>query len=683
LPGDSPRIQSPPAEPVASLWLSEAQVGSIRYTPAMPRLTIRHAVHARRLALEHLEDRRVLAAGVTVITHGAQFSGGLPDWTVTMGQAILDRADGALTSRNVGSLFQHNPATDQWQTVGDAAWTNSNSQNDHIVLLYDWSDESATFADGWLEAAADNLFAGLLSVNNSLTGGLQGTSFFEAAVAGGEGGGQLDLHLIGHSRGAVLNSLVAARFDRYFGELTIDHVTTLDAHPASYMSDPGYVATNPGQNSRVFTYDNVRFADNYFQNDNSYEPIFTFDFDGVIANGAYNFQIPSPVLQNGGSSLEHSDIHSWYYGTITEPFAAEYAGFSGAGRNNDGDVSFPDTWWGASGIAPRGATGFSFTSIAGGSRAGLPITGAKIAPGAIATVFNGYLSLGDVGWQLHGGAGSGPLSGSDPYVELNSGGDDYFRRHNPLYFPKHTIAVEYDYWVNDNDPTPPDDQLQVLVGGFVIDTVSLGSATTDFVRNRRATYALPQGGVVAPLEFRILDGAGNGIESAVRFDNVELVIQPPAPNADFNGDGFVNGNDFLAWQRGLGTFVTATPSAGDADFDNNVAADDLAVWRGQFGAATATVAAEFVADEELVALAYAVTRPALLHSQPRRSARDLLDFTDRPLPALLRYHGVNGDGLEPATWVIELQESPHKPRRGPDLQALCDVTDGLFERLGA
>jgi hypothetical protein len=662
----------------------------------MPRLTIRHAVHARRLALEHLEDRRVLAAGVTVITHGAQFTGGLPDWTVTMGQAILDRADGALTTRNVGSLLQHNPATGQWQAVGNAAWTNSNSQNDHIVLLYDWSDESATFADGWLEAAADNLFASLLSVNNSLAGGLQGTSFFDAAVAGGGGGGQLELHLIGHSRGAVLNSLVAARFDRYFGELTIDHATTLDAHPASYMNDPGYVATSPGQNSRVFTYDNVRFADNYYQSDNSYEPIFTFDFDGVIANGAYNFQLPTPVLENGGSSLEHSDVHSWYYGTITEPFAAGYTGFSGAGRNNDGDVSFPDAWWGASGVAPRGSTGFEFASIAGASRAGLPVTGAKIAAGAIATVVDGNMAFGDdgfssdslPGWQLHGGAGSGPLGGSDLYVELNSGGDDYFRRHNPLYFPKHTVAVEYDYWINDNDPTQPDDQLQVLVGGFVIDTVSLGSVTTDFVRNRRAAYALPQGGVVATLEFRILDGAGNGIESAVRFDNVELVIQPPAPNADFDGDGSVNGNDFLAWQRGLGTFVTATPAAGDADFDNNVAADDLAIWRDQFGVggASATSAAVFT-DVTFVALADAISRPALLGLRPSRALRGSIEAGEGPLPAVLQRRSLGrAESVSPA-FAPHADATHLKLRRGPGLRpseaSPWEGVDGFFECLGA
>jgi hypothetical protein len=148
------------------------------------------------------------------------------------------------------------------------------------------------------------------------------------------------------------------------------------------MNDPGYVANSPSANSRVFTYTNVLFADNYYQSDGAYEPL-GLDFDGVIANGSYNLQLPTPVLENGGSGLEHSDVHTWYYGTITAPFAVGYAGFSGAGRNHDGDVSFPDAWWGASGVPTRGATGFAFSDIGGASRSGLQTTGGKIPAGVL------------------------------------------------------------------------------------------------------------------------------------------------------------------------------------------------------------------------------------------------------------------------------------------------------------
>ncbi|MBN1855010.1 MAG: discoidin domain-containing protein [Pirellulales bacterium] len=54
-------------------------------------------------------------------------------------------------------------------------------------------------------------------------------------------------------------------------------------------------------------------------------------------------------------------------------------------------------------------------------------------------------------------------------------------------------------------------------------------------------------------------------------------------NADFNGDGDVDGADFLAWQRGFGITGTATLADGDANGDANVNGADLAVWKSQFG----------------------------------------------------------------------------------------------------
>ena len=212
------------------------------------------------------------------------------------------------------------------------------------------------------------------------------------------------------------------------------------------MNDPGYVSTNESLNSRVFTYDNVRFADNYYQQDGNYEPIsLTPDFDGVVANGAYNLQLPSAVLENGGSSLEHSDVHTWYYGTITQPFSAGYAGFSGSGRNNDGDVAFPEAWWGSSGVPARASTGFAFSQIGGTSRNGLPTTGGKIAAGPVPTVFNGDFAVAInqgtdsvQGWQWHDDNGTAPLGGTDLYIELNSGGDGLFPAAQPaLPAPPH------------------------------------------------------------------------------------------------------------------------------------------------------------------------------------------------------------------------------------------------------
>ena len=56
----------------------------------------------------------------------------------------------------------------------------------------------------------------------------------------------------------------------------------------------------------------------------------------------------------------------------------------------------------------------------------------------------------------------------------------------------------------------------------------------------------------------------------------------PTDNADFNGDGRVDGADFLAWQRGLGLTGQPNNSTGDANGDGNVDGADLAIWQAQF-----------------------------------------------------------------------------------------------------
>jgi glucose/arabinose dehydrogenase len=72
---------------------------------------------------------------------------------------------------------------------------------------------------------------------------------------------------------------------------------------------------------------------------------------------------------------------------------------------------------------------------------------------------------------------------------------------------------------------------------------------------------------------------------------------------DFDGDGAASGQDFLAWQRGLGV-ADATLANGDADGDGSVTVDDLNLWREGFaggdGAAASglSAAAYWLAFEE-------------------------------------------------------------------------------------
>jgi hypothetical protein len=85
-----------------------------------------------------------------------------------------------------------------------------------------------------------------------------------------------------------------------------------------------------------------------------------------------------------------------------------------------------------------------------------------------------------------------------------------------------------------------------------------------------------------------------GVEEAANDDYQDLVyiIRNVSPvTGDFDQNARVDGNDFLAWQRGVGTTTGATRAQGNADFDGDVDAADLAIWRQQFGGVTSAVAA--------------------------------------------------------------------------------------------
>ena len=70
-------------------------------------------------------------------------------------------------------------------------------------------------------------------------------------------------------------------------------------------------------------------------------------------------------------------------------------------------------------------------------------------------------------------------------------------------------------------------------------------------------------------------GSGQGIE---------LLRQAPAPvpPADFDGDGKVNGKDFLIWQSHYPALSGATRADGDADGDGKVNGKDFLLWQALY-----------------------------------------------------------------------------------------------------
>lgn len=69
-----------------------------------------------------------------------------------------------------------------------------------------------------------------------------------------------------------------------------------------------------------------------------------------------------------------------------------------------------------------------------------------------------------------------------------------------------------------------------------------------------------------------------------------LYQQATLRTGDFDGDGVINGGDFLEWQGNVGLTGQAGALAGDADRNGVVDHRDLAVWSSQLGATTASLA---------------------------------------------------------------------------------------------
>jgi MYXO-CTERM domain-containing protein len=94
----------------------------------------------------------------------------------------------------------------------------------------------------------------------------------------------------------------------------------------------------------------------------------------------------------------------------------------------------------------------------------------------------------------------------------------------------------------------------------------------------------------------------------------------PSNNADFNGNGVVDGADFLVWQRGFGLAGQPNKSTGDANGDGSVNAADLTIWKTQFGTSPGVTGA-VASVPEPAAGALAVGALAAVARRRRRASR--------------------------------------------------------------
>jgi hypothetical protein len=89
-----------------------------------------------------------------------------------------------------------------------------------------------------------------------------------------------------------------------------------------------------------------------------------------------------------------------------------------------------------------------------------------------------------------------------------------------------------------------------------------------------------------------LNVAGNPVDGTLAVEQLAYVgFSVGGPTADFNGDGEVDGDDFLAWQANFGTMMDATKEQGDYDNDGDVDGNDFLGWQTELGSGSGSASA--------------------------------------------------------------------------------------------
>ena len=103
------------------------------------------------------------------------------------------------------------------------------------------------------------------------------------------------------------------------------------------------------------------------------------------------------------------------------------------------------------------------------------------------------------------------------------------------------------------------------------------------------------------------------MQGSTNFDGYQgSLLALPDPSADFDMDDYVDGADFLRWQRGFGTLGGAIKLQGDSDDDGDVDSEDLSIWEGQFGTTPPRSSAITVPESSAVVL-FALTALGLMN----------------------------------------------------------------------
>ncbi|MBU3727643.1 MAG: hypothetical protein FGM37_00110 [Phycisphaerales bacterium] len=488
----------------------------------------------------------------TVIVHGFSPSG-KGAWVQATASAVIARVGGQ------GTVYRYQDEFGAWTRVPGIG----NGSADHIVLIFNWDADSGGAEEGpnlgYVQAAGDALHATMRDATYA-----PGSSGPADLVTGRAS------HFIGHSRGACLISEAILRLG--VAGIAVDQMTTLDPHPVNGTLDARY---NLNWGDPVpQRWSNVAWADNYWRADGG-GLLNGLDFDGMPLDNVLNVQLSESLLNCCAYSFSHSDVHLWYFGTISLATGAS---------NGEETVTaqMRSSWW------PEGAAnvGFARSAIGGAAR---PTISPGIAPNpALAPILHNGNFVGGTraGWAMHGGSGATLQSESGNWFARLSSARPQLT-HNRSYLPAPrdpSRPVQLSMAVRRSGAAGSGDALRVEIQGAGDETATpvpgaswpVSSLGTSFAG---VTVPIPPElcGMTARLHV-VLDGGGNGIASNVDIDDIVITVPPRA--ADLNGDLRVDGTDLGAL---LAAWGPCSGCPADINGDGSVNAIDLAALLAALG----------------------------------------------------------------------------------------------------
>lgn len=447
-------------------------------------------------------------SGVTVLVHGyryaetpqdlySYFSGESPgDELYPLSLAIQNHTRGYLLDYDV-TLDGEGVIDGAESVILPQVLLDVSDDPQHVILQFDWADEANEFSAGWAEAAGDALFALMVRL------GLLRPEDTSGTVP--------DYHFIGHGFGAVVVSEAVERLATY--DVPVDQVTYLDPQDFDQNSiletilPPAVFGVNAWQvdDLQAFeslgepdeygatVWDNVTFADVYYQNSTTLISEVTGEPVGRPIPNAYNADVTSLVDDNLLPSVFNTAlINDIFYPRADRVWSAFYLDTVTTdglfyGYKRWAQAPNPDT---LNSVLPRPTPVFfrsdgpllvgaelshtytpSYMVDAGGAPAtllALDVTSHQAAPVTDPfAIHNGDFAYPgqdhDVasrsdnlvpGWSNHGGGGEGVIS-AVPYIDPDTGAEAteyvlalspgaHSRTHNRVYIPETAGALKFE-----------------------------------------------------------------------------------------------------------------------------------------------------------------------------------------------------------------------------------------------